>query len=137
MSRTRIWTILHLYASATSTPFVHPFPSNIVKDYSYAQIRPSHIRLLRSESLHAAASSAGGDGQGKRQNAGGARFAQEHGGNSHRPAGVDLIVDKQDRSGSGVGPDGGGEAVRHREGAPERVQALGAVMAARARTKRG
>jgi hypothetical protein len=64
------------------------------------------------------ASSAGGHSQGQREDAGGASLAQEHGGNGHRPAGIDLIVDEQDRTGAGVGLDGGGEVIRHGQGAP-------------------
>jgi hypothetical protein len=66
-----------------------------------------------------AASSAGGHSQGQREDAGGASLAQEHGGNGHRPAGIDLIVDEQDRTGAGVGLDGGREVIRHGQGAPE------------------
>jgi hypothetical protein len=65
------------------------------------------------------ASSAGGDSQRKREDAGGASLAQEHGGNGHRPAGIDLIVDKQDGARGGIGLDGGGEAVGHAKRAPE------------------
>ncbi len=63
--------------------------------------------------------SAGGDGQGQREDAGGAGLAQEHGGNGHRPAGIDLIVDEQDGASGGIGLDGGGEAVGHGKGTPE------------------
>lgn len=77
---------------------------------------------------------AGGDRERQRQNGGRAGVAQQHGGNRHGPAAVDLVVHEQHR------PACRGKrfakSVRHDQRAPQRGQALGTVVAARARAVR-
>jgi hypothetical protein len=87
--------------------------------------RPAYLPAGRRRAPHQGGprggegDSAGGHSQGQREDAGGASLAQEHGGNGHRPAAIDLIVNEQDQTGAGVGLDGGGEVIRDGQGAPE------------------
>src|SRR3984957_14451766 len=78
--------------------------------------------------------SAGGDGEGEREDAGGAGLPELPGRDGHGPAGLDAVVDEQERAGGLA--EGPAKVVRNGKRVPQRAQPLGSVMAARAGTVR-
>src|ERR1700722_5200918 len=72
---------------------------------------------------------AGGDGEDQREDGGGPGPPELLGRDGHGPAGLDAVVDQQERTGGLA--EGLAEVVRDGERLPQRAQALGAIVAAR------